>query len=159
MIRKAFIAALAIAIMTPSAALAKVSSDTTPGVNFQSYKTFYFVNSRPPTGMDPVAFERIRMAIERGLTSKGYTNASGGDMAIIITIGAKDKTDIDTWGAFGRQVDVRQYTEGSLSVDAFDAKTARPLWHGRAIDNVGSKLNPVKAEKEVGKLMAEFPSR
>ncbi|WP_395337575.1 DUF4136 domain-containing protein [Novosphingobium sp. BL-8H] len=78
---------------------------------------------------------------------------------MIITVGAKDKIDIDTWDAFGRQVDVRQYTEGQLSVDAFDAKTNRPLWPGKAVDDVGSKLNPDKADKEVGKLMAQFPAR
>ncbi len=159
MARIALAAALAIAMATPTVAFAKVSSDTTPGVSFAQYQTFYFVNPGPPTGMDPVAYERIRMAVEQGLTSKGYTKADSGDLALIITVGAKDKTDIDTWGAFGRQVDVRQYTEGQLSVDAFDAKTKRPLWHGMAVDDVGSKLNPEKIDKEVSKLMAQFPAR
>ncbi|WP_165912095.1 DUF4136 domain-containing protein [Novosphingobium sp. PhB165] len=150
---------MAIALGTPTASFSKVSSDATPGVNFADYKTFHIVNERPPSGMDPVAFERIRMGVEQGLTGKGYAKADDGDLAVIITVGAKDKTDVETWGAFGRQVDVRQYTEGQLSVDAFDAKTKRPLWHGKAVDDVGSKLNTDKVEKEVAKLMAQFPAR
>ncbi|WP_395337449.1 DUF4136 domain-containing protein [Novosphingobium sp. BL-8H] len=157
--RLALAAALAAMIATPVVTLAKVSSDATPGVNFANYKTFYFVNPGPPAGMDPVAYERIRMDIEQSLTGKGYAKGSTGDLAIVITVGAKDKTDIETWGAFGRQVDVHQYREGQLSVDAFDAKTKRPLWHGQAVDDVGTKLNPEKVEKEVGKLMAQFPAR
>ncbi|HEX7853693.1 MAG TPA: DUF4136 domain-containing protein [Sphingobium sp.] len=159
MARIAWAAALAIAMATPSITLARVSSDTTPGVNFATYRTFYFVNARPPSGVDPVAYERIRMGVEQGLTSKGYRKAPTGDLAIIITVGARNKTDIDTWGAFGRQVDVHQYTEGQLSIDAFDTRTKRPLWHGKAVDDVGSKINPDKLGKEVGKLMTQFPAR
>ena len=151
--------ALAISLTLPGYVSAKVSSDTTPGANFAAYQTFSFVNAVPPAGMDPVAYERIRMAVEQGLTGKGFTKASEGDLAVIITLGAQNKTDIDTWGMFGRQVDVRQYTEGQLSVDVFDAKTKQPLWHGKATDTIGSSVKPEKIDAEVAKLMAQFPAR
>jgi hypothetical protein len=56
-------------------------------------------------------------------------------------------------------VDVYQYTEGTLSVDAFDAKTRQPLWHGQATGTVSSKPNPEKVEKAVAKIMAQFPAK
>ncbi len=160
MARIALAAALAIALAPPSIAVAKTSSDTTPGANFAQYRSFYFVNPMAPAGMNPVTYERIRMGIEQGLAGKGYAIATGsGDLAVIITVGARDRTDINTWGAFGRQVDVHQYTEGQLSVDAFDAGTKQPLWHGQITRTISSKIDPAKVDKEVGKLMAQFPAR
>jgi len=151
--------ALAMGLTLPGYVAAKISSDVTPGANFSQYQTFTFANAVPPAGMDPVAYERIRMAVEQGLTGRGFTKAAEGDLTVIITLGAQNRTDIDTWGVFGRQVDVRQYTEGQLSVDVFDTKTKQPLWHGKATDTVGSSLNPEKIDKEVAKLMAQFPPR
>lgn len=152
--------ALAIALALPLAAAARVSSDTTPGVNFAAYQTFTFANAAPPAGMNPVAFERIRMGIEQGLTGKGYTKAADGDLAVIITVGAQDKTDVSTWGRFGRQVDVHQYTEGQLSVDVFDSKTKQPLWHGQDTESIErGRIDDEKIDKRVGQLMAEFPAR
>ena len=65
-------------------------------------------------------------------------------------IGARERTDIHTypapysgpWYWYGRRwwgypywgtgVDVHQYREGVLAVDAFDAKSHKPVWHGWA---------------------------
>jgi hypothetical protein len=81
-------------------------------------------------------------------------------MSQVITFGAQDKTDINTWGAFGRQVDVYQYTVGQLSVDVFDTKTRRPLWHGQATQTVTpGKLKPEKVDKIVGDIMARLPAQ
>lgn len=161
MIRHGLVIALTASLLSaPAWAAPKVSSDTTPGANFAAYQTFTFANPAPPAGMDPVAYERIRMGVEQGLTSKGFTKGDPGDLSVILTIGARDKTDIQTWGRFGRQVDVRQYTEGQLSVDVFDTKTTQPLWHGRATETVNpKKLDPAKVEKAVADVMARFPAK
>jgi len=158
--RKAFVVALALAL--PLAAVsAEVSSDTTPGVNFAAYTTFSFASTTPPAGLDPVAFERIVMDVQSGLEGKGYTNAAqGGDLSVIITVGEQDKTDVSSWGRFGLQTDVYQYTQGQLSVDVFDTKTKQPLWHGQATETVNpGRTNPAKIDKEVGEVMARFPAR
>jgi len=34
--------------------------------------------------------------------------------------------------AWANEVDVRQYREGTLSIEVFDARTHRPVWHGWA---------------------------
>jgi hypothetical protein len=161
MIRKASVFALTLALAASVQAFAKVSSDTTPGVDFGQYKTFSIVEPRPPAGMNPVMYERIRTGVEQGLTSKGYaTSGTPADMAVIITIGARDKTDINTWGAYGRRVDVYQYTVGQLSVDVFDTKTRRPLWHGQATQTITpGKLKPEKVDKVVGEIMALLPAQ
>lgn len=152
--------AFAIALALPLAAAARVSSDTTPGVNFAQYRTFTLANAGPPAGMNPVAFERIRMGVEQGMMARGYTKADEGDLSVVITIGAQDKTDISTWGRFGRQVDVHQYTEGQLSVDVFDAKTKQPLWHGQDTESVNpGHVDGEKIDKHVADVMERLPAR
>lgn len=161
MIRRVFVIALAAGLLAaPAWAKPKVSADTTPGANFAAYQTFAFVNPQPPAGMNPVAYERIRQGVEQGLTGKGYSKAEQGDLSVVITVGARDKTDVETWGRFGRQVDVHQYTEGQLSVDVFDTKTQQPLWHGQATETVNpQKVDPQKIEAAVTGIMAKFPAR
>ena len=161
MIRRGFVIALAVGLLAqPAWAKPKVSSDTTPGANFASYKTFAFVNALPPAGIDPVAFERIRQGVEQGLTAKGFSKAASGDLSVILTLGAKNKTDVNTWGRFGQQVDVYQYTVGQLSVDVFDTKTKQPLWHGQATETIDpQKPDPQKIQAAVADVMAKFPGK
>jgi hypothetical protein len=161
MIRRGLVIALAAGLLAvPAWAKPKVSADTTPGANFATYRTFAFANAQPPAGMNPVAYERIRQGVEQGLAGKGYSKADPGDLSVIITVGARDKTEVETWGRFGRQVDVHQYTEGQLSVDVFDTKTRQPLWHGQATETIDpKKLNPQKLETAVTDVMARFPAR
>jgi len=137
-----------------------VSSDTTPGANFANYKSYTWVNPLPPAGMNPVSFERIRQGVDGALSAKGYSKADPGDLSVILTMGAQDKTDINTWGRFGRQVDVYQYTEGKLSVDVFDTKTKQPLWHGSATQTIDpSKSDPAMIDAAVSGVMAKFPAK
>ena len=151
MMRRGFVIVLAAGLLAlPAWAKPKVSSDTTPGANFANYQTFAFVNALPPAGVDPVAYERIRQGVEQGITAKGFSKADPGDLSVILTVGAKNKTDVNTWGRFGQQVDVYQYTEGQLSVDVFDTKTKQPLWHGQATETIDpQKPNPQKIQAAV----------
>lgn len=138
----------------------QVSSDVTPGANLAAYRTFAFVNPTPPGGMDPVAYERILQDVGNALSAKGYAKADPGDLSVILTLGARDRTDINTWGAFGRQVDVYQYTEGKLAVDVFNTKTRQPLWHGQASETIDpNKPDPTAVNTAVTSLMASFPPR
>lgn len=154
--------ALAVLTLALSACASKptVTSDVTRGANFSAYQSYAWVNSQPPEGLNPVAWERVRQDIQAGLTSKGYTQADPGDLAIILTVGAKDKTDINTWGRWGQQVSVYQYTQGKISVDVFDAKTRQPLWHGQATQTIDfASPNPEVIDTAVASLMAKFPGR
>src|SRR4029450_10485430 len=99
MIRRGFVIALAAGLLAvPAWAKPTLSTDTTPGANFANYKTFAFVNALPPAGMNPGADERVPQGVEQGLTAKGYSKAEPGDLSVIVTVGAKDKTDVSTWG-------------------------------------------------------------
>jgi hypothetical protein len=154
-------AAASLMMVGHSAARPQISTDTAPGVNFAGYKSFAWVNLTPPSGMDPVAFGRIRTGIEGALVEKGYQKAGGsaGDLSLILTVGAREKTEVNSFGRFGLQTDVYQYTQGTLSLDAFDTKTKQPVWHGQATETVNpDKPNPKAIDDGVAKLMAKFPA-
>jgi hypothetical protein len=137
----------------------KITSDTLPGANFAGYKTFGWVDTRPPSGMDPVAYGRIMQDVESGLTAKGYTKSDTPDLGLMLSLGAQNKTQVNTFGYFGRQLDVYQYTEGKLSLDAFDVKTKQAVWHGQADATIHpDKPDPGKIDSAVDKLMVKFPA-
>jgi len=158
--RRSIALVLAVLALSACASTPDVTSDTTPGANFANYKTFTWVNPLPPAGMNPVAFERIRQGVEGQLTTKGYSKADPGDLSVILTLGARDKTDVTTWGRFGQQVEVYNYTEGKLSVDVLDTKTRQPLWHGQATQTITpGKTDPALIDAAVSGVMAKFPAR
>ncbi len=147
--------------LTPaiSAVGPSISTQAAPGVNFGAYRTYSWVNALPPAGMNPVMYQQIMADIDQALAQKGYQKAEPGDLSLILTIGAQQKTDVETWGRFGLQTSVYQYTQGQLSLDAFDTRTKQALWHGQASQTVNpDKPNPSKVSKTVGKLMAQFPA-
>jgi hypothetical protein len=153
-------AAFCVALAFGAHAGPKISTDVAPGADFGRYKTFTWVETRPPGGMDPVAYGRIMQDVETGLEAKGYTKSDPGDLSLLLTVGAREKTEVNTWGYFGRQLDVYQYTEGKLSVDAFDSKTKQAVWHGQADATINPKKpNPAKIDAAVSKLIAPFPAR
>jgi hypothetical protein len=155
------VAAASLTAAGPSAARPQISTDAAQGVNFATYKTFVWASAAAPNGMNPVAFDRIRTNIESALAGKGYQKAAGetGDVSLILTIGAQDKTQVNSFGRFGLQTDVYQYTEGTLSLDAFDTMTKRPIWHGQATETVNpGKTNNKAIDDGVAKLMDKFPA-
>ena len=63
------------------------------------------------------------------------------------------------WGG-PTNVDVRQYTEGTLSVDIYDPQERRPVWHGRATRKITKSMqeNPTEALNEIlTNVFASFP--
>ena len=136
-----------------------ISTDAVPGVNFSAYKTYAWANMTPPNGVNPVMYQRIMGDFESALASKGYQKAEAGDLSLILTIGAREKTDVQSWGRFGLQTSVYQYTQGQLSLDAFDTKTNQALWHGQVSETVDpDKPNQAKIDSAIAKLMVQFPA-
>jgi hypothetical protein len=150
-------AGLALSVTGPASA--QISTQTMPGVNFSAYKTYAWVNALPPAGMNPVMYQTIMMDFDAALAQKGYVKASPGDLSLVLTASAQNKTDVQSWGRFGLQTSVYQYTQGQLSLDVFDTKTEQALWHGQASRTINpNKPNPAKVGAEITKLMVQFPA-
>lgn len=160
--RTLFIFALAVGLTAPAATIAgpAISAMASPGVNFSSYKTYTWVQAVVPAGGNPVMQQQILNELDAALAQKGYQQVkSGGDLSFVLTIGAQHKTDVESWGWWGRQLSVNQYTEGQLAVDAFDTKSQQAVWHGQASQSIDpNKPNPSKVSAAITKLMAQFPA-
>ena len=157
-----FVVACAFALAVPAASFAgpNIQTQAAPGANFSAYKTYSWVQANVPSGGNPIMYQQIMADIDSALASKGYSKAaSNGDMSLILTLGAREKTDVTQWGRFGMQTSVWQYTQGQLSVDAFDSKTQQAVWHGQASETINpDKPNPAKVDQAIQKLMAAFPA-
>lgn len=173
---------LTAAALLASCTTMQVGSDYDRAVSFAGYHSFTIMQ-RDHTGVqNPLVPTRTEDAIRRELVSKGYTSAmdpSNADFTVDFTIGSKERTDVNSyptpyagagWGWGGRgwwgggywgdDVDVRQYREGTLSVDVFDGKTHRPVWHGWAKKELTRKdieQSEQPIQRAVAAVLAKFP--
>lgn len=160
--------------LTACATTPKVTTDYDPSATFSSYRTFEWANQSAPSGGNPLIFERVKGSVERALAAKSFTQSDTPDFAVGITIGARDRVETTNWGpyyypgygrAFGygwahpySAVDVRTVTDGTVSIDIFDARTRKPVWHGRATKEItGTTVDQALIDQVVSAALASFP--
>jgi Domain of unknown function (DUF4136) len=173
---------LVVALVLCACSTLQVGSDHDPGTNFSSYRTFSLMQ-RSHTGVsDPLVPVRVSDAIKADLLSKGYVQATDpatADFTVDFTLGVRERTDVNAypdpyagpawgwgvqgwWGGpyWGTSVDVRQYHEGTLSVDIFDAHSHRPVWHGWAkkeLTRSDMENSTQSIRNAVASVLAQFP--
>jgi hypothetical protein len=181
LLRGAALAAVGVLMLSACTTL-KVGTDHDPAADFEGYKTFTIMQRSHQGISNPLIATRAADAIKADLLSKGFVQASDAataDFVVDFTIGARDRTDVTAypdpyvgprlgWGAggwwggsyWGSTVDVRQYREGTLSVDVFDTHSHRPVWHGWAKKDLTRSDIEKSAEainKAVQAVLDEFP--
>ncbi len=139
----------------------RFTTDAAPGFSPSAYRTYSWAFQRPPSGMNPLLYERLRADFDRAFAARGYSRVdSGGDMIVGFTVGARDRVETTDWGPVGpyypgwgrgyrygwafpyRDIDVRTVTRGSLALDVFDGRTNRPVWHGVASRDIDERRVP-----------------
>jgi len=186
-VRRSGIIASALAVLLGLSACAtlRVGSDYDRSANFTSYRTFTWMPPRtnPYESPNPLVVQRAHDAIEAALTAKGYqlvSDQAAADFIVDFTIGSRERTDIRSypapyagpwfggysywWGApyWGSEVDVRQYKEGTLSIDIFDGHTHRPVWHGWAhkeLTRADIEHSAGSIREAVNSVLAQFPPK
>jgi hypothetical protein len=159
----------------------RVGSDYDPSATFRNYHTFTVMQREHralENPLNPLVAARVGDAVRADLTGRGYVEASDpreADFVIDFTIGSRERTDITTypqpyagwggrgwWGGpnWGDAVDVHQYQEGTLSLDVFDTRSQRPVWHGWAKKELSDhdierSAGPV--QRAVAAVLAKFP--
>lgn len=157
--RMAWLSLVAGALLASCASM-QVGSDYDRGASFVGYKTFAWMPRTNYGTLNPLVVQRARDSIRSVLGNRGFKfvdEPADADFVVDFTIGAHQRTDIRSypvpyadpvlwtrhgwWGYryWGDQVDVRQYREGVLSIDVFDGKTRRPVWHGWAKKELSSE--------------------
>jgi predicted small secreted protein len=182
------VSAARLSFVLPAAALLAAcvtmqgGSDYYSAADFSGYRTYSWLSDSPliraesgRVEISPLDLRRIREAIERELTGKGFQLVSGpesADFAVAFTVGARDMIDAsdypDTyrgpwrWNApyYWPNVDIYMYTEGMLAIDIFDNATREPVWHGwaRKIVSGADVEDPESAiNAAVASILEDFP--
>jgi hypothetical protein len=158
----------------------QTNSDFNPAFDFSNYHTFSWISDNPMIAatpmVSPLTQGRVELAIIDVLQQKGMTfvsNPNAADFVIAFTAGAHQKVRVDTtsypigyrgpymWGGgYYQDIDVREYTQGRLSIDMFDTKLRQPMWHGWGTKSVSGsdRKDPAPAiHKAVEAILKDFP--
>lgn len=175
--RLALVSSLALVACAPL----RVASDFDHTASFAAYHSFAWMPREHHGLGNPLVAQRAHDAIAAELKAKGFSEAAdpaAADFVVDFTIGSRERTEVNSypaaytspgsWGArgwwgypyWGGEVDVRQYREGTLSIDVFDGHSHRPVWHGWARkeltrSDIEQSEAPIRAA--VAAVLAQFP--
>jgi len=151
----------------------RVTTDFDPAHDFSRYRTYSWVYTGTPRGMNPLTFQRVQASIDRSLQARSYQRVDNGDFAIAFTVGRRDRVEVTDFGPYApyyrgwgwgwgagayHNVDVRNVTDGTLVVDIYDVATKRAVWHGVATQEVNSTpVNQALIDTAVDSVLAKFP--
>lgn len=124
---------------------AQITSDYDRSAQFSTLHNFTLI-VRPHASLQSARVEQQTYdAIREELTNKGFTyvpDPAQADFAVDFSVGTQGRLDVKSyprnftgpWGAggWGNELDLRQYQEGTLAIDAFDVRSRKAIWHGVA---------------------------
>jgi len=154
----------------------KVVSDYDTKVDFSTYKTFAFYKK----GIDKASVsdldkKRIMRAIERQLVEKGFSKSETPDLLISIFTKSREQVNVTNnnlgygfgWGYnpwfFGStNLNINQYTEGTLFIDFIDKNKNELIWQG--IGSGAMKMSNIDKKEErinefVNKIILAYPPK
>jgi len=154
----------------------KVQTDYDPAFQTSTLKTFY-VASNSKAATDTLDDERIREAIKRELTQKGYEAAAEEKADFHITFRTAIQEDVPSNVSFG--FGVGTYSSGvgtsvgtsrnvtsdkeSLFIDMIDPKTKKTFWRAEVSKNRRDYKSPQERtdymDKTVASMLETFPTR
>ena len=150
---------LCLVILT-SCSSVRVVSDYDTKVDFTSYKTFAFYKK----GIDKASVsdldkKRIMRAVEAELVAKGFSKSANPDILVSIFTKSREQVNVSDnnigigwgWGYnpwfYGRtNININQYTEGTLFIDFIDKKTNELIWQG--IGSGAMKMSNIEKKEE-----------
>jgi len=158
----------------------RTDSDYDHAAVFSNYHHFAWLPREHVDPNDPMVPSWAHNSIEAALLRKGFSvvsDTASADFVVDFTIGSREQIEVqsyptqfgipyrnyeDWWAAryWGAGIDGRQYREGTLSIDIFDARTHKPVWHGWAQKeltraNLKNPERPIRAA--VDAVLAHFP--
>ena len=158
----------------------QVRIDADPSADLAAYNTYSFFT---PFGTDRSGYatplgNSVKLAIRAQMDRRGFRyQETGGDLLVNAGVKSSEKTDVSTmptpdpyfgyrygrynyWVGYNQETVVRQYTEGTLTVDLVDRARSQLVWSGAAFGRITDKVrnNPQAAvDTAVGEIFARYP--
>jgi|SRR5579884_2663976 len=166
-----FALAAGLSLLVSNVAFAQhVTTDYDHHANFERYRTYSWADVKV---QDPLWVDRIKDAVNRELSAKGWMMVpSGGDASIVAIGTTMNQQTLETfynnmgggwfWGGFADATTTTEtYTVGTLVVDIYDSHTKKLLWRGSASETLSGKpsSNEKKLDKSAQKLFEHFPPK
>lgn len=174
--KKYFLLLVSVALLS-SCNTIKVATDYDTKVDFNQYKTFAFYK----TGIDKADIssldkKRVLRAIEAELLAQGFTKSDNPDMLVSIFTKSRRKVNINQnnnfgygfgwgwnpwmWNGMNNNINVNEYTEGTLFIDFIDKSKKELVWQG--IGTGALKIQNVEKKEEriklfVKEIISRFP--
>jgi hypothetical protein len=172
--------AIAAALVVAGCGTVRSSSDYDPTAKFSSYSTFALMERERGRNEDSTVIRQTAEALKSRLQSKGFELVSNPDRADFVfdfTLGSADRMDIRSYPQpyagswfwdpglrggpyWGESLSPRVYRNGTLSIDVFDPRTHRPIWHGwskHEISESETTASEASIEQTVFEVLSWFP--
>lgn len=156
-----------------------VNYDYDHDINWTKYNSYAWLTSPEAVGANPASNQlsgglldkRIHEAVSIEMTARNISQSDSPDLLLKYHLGTEEKVQVTDWGYSysnyywgygGRQVDVYQYTQGTLVLDFIDAESKTLVWRGSATGTVdGAQRSPAEMQerinKVINKVMSNFP--
>ena len=147
----------------------KITMEFDETVDFTKFKTFAIregqLRSPAPALNSELTKKRIDLAIEKALTAKGLTKASGAsDLNVFYMLGSRGVVEREAypagWRGLGTRVERVPATEGNLIINLRDPSTRSLVWRGIATEEKGNPADiSKKLDDMVRKAIDKYPPK
>jgi Domain of unknown function (DUF4136) len=159
------------ACVTAAATFAQeVRTDYDKKIEFERYHTYSWGKVQTS---NPLWEWRIRDAVDKDLSEKGWQKVgSGGDVMLSAVGATQNQQEYQTfydglgawrWRGFGDMATttVENYRVGTLVVDMYDASNKQLIWRGTSTDTLSNnpEHNEKNLDKAVDKMFKNFPPK
>lgn len=171
------VASLVLLALAACTTLPAVRAEYDQQVDFRSYRTFGFVEV-PGTdrgGYETLVTQTLKSATRRQMEARGYRfQAAHPDLLVNFNAHLRERVDVVrmpvapsdyygyrsyvAWRAY--DVEMHQYTEGTLNIDVVDAARAQLVWEGIATGTVTEKVyrnRQAAIEQAVERIFTKYP--
>jgi hypothetical protein len=110
--------------------------------------------------------KRIHQAVASEMDQRSIKTSDDPAFMMKYFLGTEDKVQVTDWGyrysdyywgAGGRQIDVYQFTQGTLVIDIIDAQSKTLVWRGTATDVIDTKQkSPEEMQQRVNNVVHEI---
>jgi Domain of unknown function (DUF4136) len=185
-------ASLSLALLALLALLAcattRVGYDFDPAADFSAYHSFGWMprelaarqGEAPPGPSDPLLDKRIRAAVERELTARGFVKVEDATPDLYVTHDlvvekrvesprVSTSIGVGSWGSHGGvgistgSGGVHQVEQGTLVIDFIDARRGGLVWRGTGtrelLRNPKPEQRTAAIDETVAKILAQYPPR
>lgn len=167
------ILALLLCILAMSCSSVKVTSDYDKQAKFADYKTYQFTEESNRLPINDLNRRRLLEAVSKELAAKGFTKSDNPDALVDLVVKVQNKQTTTAytnyygtgyayrWGGgfTSTNINVEDYTEGTLFIDLIEAKNKQLVWQGRATgvlsDNTEKRGDLIN--EAVRNIMTKYP--